>query len=180
MRLHVSISQIVVRLALTARFAAPCVAIWIYAASSLLPCGQTQGYSTCESLQKDVTMANFNKNPWNTNGSNDPIMDKILDKHIHVILTSSFWHLLRDPGLVAHLFETCCSRRWRSRHGLPSVETHGRRNRSLGPGGQNWKRKDFFLAGDRGSSVLQLFAASFFLGGEPPTMCEKYVFFLWL
>ena len=59
MRLHVSISQIVVRLALTARFAAPCVAIWIYAASSLLPCGQTQGYSTYESPRKRCDNGEF-------------------------------------------------------------------------------------------------------------------------
>ena len=30
---------------------------------------------------------------------------------------------------------------------------------------KNWKRRDFFLGGDRGSSVIQLFAAVFFFGG---------------
>ena len=52
-------------------------------------------YSTYESLQKDVTIANFNKNPWNTNGSNDPTMDKILLK-----ISMLFWHHHFDTSFV--------------------------------------------------------------------------------
>ena len=78
----------------------------------------------------------FNKKNREKNGSNDPIMDKILYK-----ISMLFWHHHFDTSFVNpdswRTSWTCCSRRWRSRHGLPSVETHGRRNRSLGPGGKN-------------------------------------------